>query len=156
MMTRIRIFWGLPAAALIAAVGPGLASPASPAQPACNGSFSTVSDKDVAVRAAYDVRNLGQAIQLVGKPACFKGHVVRVYLTSSRNFASLDFDKDYKKAIVAVAIGDAVSRMPGIESLAGQELVISGTVSLYKGQPEIKLKSPTQIKRVAASAGKAI
>lgn len=114
--------------------------------------YRTLEPSSAQVRSALDPRNIAGAERLVGKTASFRGNVVKVYVSQSGKFAAIDFDKDYTKSLSAVAVGPAVKRLPGLETLAGRTILVRGTVILYHGQSEIRLDSPSQIRLVGPTA----
>lgn len=124
----------------IAAQGASNAAP--PAAPAA---FATAPAASPAVRSAHAAQDVAIASRLVGKQASFRGQVARVYVASYGDFATVDFDKQYKNAVVAVAKADALKKLPRLETLTGRTIVVTGAVCLYKGQPEVEIKSPSQI-----------
>lgn len=122
--------------------------PASFAAPAA---FETVTQQSDAVRSAGDARDIAAALRLSGKQASFRGNVAKVYVASSGKFVAVDFAKDYKKALVAVAVGDSVKRLPNLVALTGQAVLVSGIVTLHGDQPQIKVDSAAQVKLIVAA-----
>lgn len=144
MKKLIRLRAGIVAGAVLAAACSASVGQAAAPAPA----FAGIVRTSETVRAAHDAHDLQGATRLAGKPASFCGEVARVYVSRSGKFAALDFDKDYEKALVAVAIGDSIKRLPELMKLEGQSVIITGKVEIFKGQPEIKISSADQIKIV--------
>src|SRR5271157_2556174 len=87
-----------------------------------------------------------EAAQYVGKKVEVRGFVVSV--TTSPGTTFINFGREYPNQIFAGYI-PAVSKRSTVRraaTLQGKIIGITGTVELYKGKPEIKVLSMTQIK----------
>ena len=88
-----------------------------------------------------------EAAQYVGKKVEVRGLVVSV-TTSPLGTTFINFGREYPNQIFAGYI-PAVSKRATVRraaTLQGKIIGITGTVELYKGKPEIKVLSMTQIK----------
>lgn len=154
-MIRIRPVSQLAAAACCILLSGALPIAAAPAA----APYASVAPDASAVRAACDASDLGAAARLVGKAASFRGEVARVFVASSGRFAAIDFDRNYEKAVVAVATGDSVKRFSSLGALTGRDVLVTGKVDRFHGRPEVVVDSPAQIKIIARpirSAARAI
>lgn len=117
-----------------------------PASATAKTAYQRIASNSAAASGACDARDLAAAVRLAGKPASIRGTVANVYSSKTTALVAIDFDKDYKKAVEAVVIGDAALKLPGLHTLTGEQVVISGKIDLYHGLPEIKVESPSQIR----------
>ena len=88
-----------------------------------------------------------EAAQYVGKKVEVRGLVVSV-TTSPLGTTFINFGREYPNQIFAGYI-PAVSKRATVRraaTLQGKIIGITGTVELYKGKPEIKVLSMTQIR----------
>ncbi len=83
--------------------------------------------------------HLLQDVQLVGT-------VTAIHRSRSGRSATLNFDVDYRKAAVAYVPALAMARFPDLDALVGKKVVIESPVSLYKGQPQVTLTRPKQLR----------
>jgi DNA/RNA endonuclease YhcR with UshA esterase domain len=88
-----------------------------------------------------------EAIQYVGKNVEVRGFVVSV-TTSPLGTAFISFGKEYPNQTFAgfIEAGSKVTADQRIDTLQGKVVGITGTIELYQGKPEIKVKSTDQIK----------
>ena len=80
-----------------------------------------------------------QSVMLVGT-------VTAVHRSRSGRSATLNFDADYRKAAVAYVPALAMARFPNLDTLVGKKVIIESPVSLYKGQPQVTLTRPKQLR----------
>ncbi len=94
--------------------------------------------------------NLDEIVKYEGEFVTIVGKVVSGHIAPSGKVRFLNFGADYKKAFTAVIFtGD----LKNFEKMIGEptsyyrnkNIKISGRISLYKGKPQIVLKSPEQI-----------
>jgi len=88
-----------------------------------------------------------EAIQYVGQKAEVRGLVVSVTV-SPLGTAFINFGKEYPNQTFAgfIAAGSKMERDQRIARLQGKTISITGTIELYRGKPEINVKSKDQIK----------
>jgi DNA/RNA endonuclease YhcR with UshA esterase domain len=88
-----------------------------------------------------------EAIQYVGKNVEVRGFVVSV-TTSPLGTAFISFGREYPNQTFAgfIEAGSKVTADQRIETLQGKVVGITGTIELYQGKPEIKVRSTDQIK----------
>jgi len=91
--------------------------------------FGTLATEDPKVKAATRADDLPAAKQLVGKSGSFQGTVVRVYAPSSNSVVLLDF-----------------ARFPDLATVKGKRVLVTGKVSEFKGQPQVDLTRPDDLK----------
>ncbi len=119
---------------------------AAQSQVALKGAFPGVAKS--ALKGAIDAKNLTLAMKTVGKVAVFSGTVVKVYAPKSGAMVLLNFDKNYKNALVGSVKARDFRRFPDLNSLEGQRVALRGKVVLYKGAPEIELSQSGAIRLV--------
>jgi len=88
-----------------------------------------------------------KAKELVGKEACIVGRVTQVGESRAGN-VFVNFCKDYRNcafSAVALHAGDS-DELGDLRDLEGKILEMRGTIKLYKGQPEMELKSRAQLR----------
>jgi len=139
--------------ALAVAAAPVLAGEASkkPSQSSLaskTAQFGTVSKADHQYQQALDAKDLKAAVKLVGKTGAFKGTIAKVFAPESGNLVILNFADDYKTALTAVIKKEDFSRFPDLQTLKGKPVLVSGKFIDYKGQPEVALTGPEQIKTI--------
>lgn len=115
--------------------------------------FSAAPRNGAAVRSAYDAQDVAALSNLAGKTACVRGAAAKVYLASSGRFAAIDFDKDYKKALVAIVMASSIPRLQCLQALSGKSVLVSGKVQMYQGRPQIVIDSTKQIRIIARDRG---
>jgi len=88
-----------------------------------------------------------EAAQYVGKKVEVRGLVVSV-TTSPLGTTFINFGREYPNQIFAgyIPAGSKKATVRRAATLQGKIIGITGTVELYKGKPEIKVLSMTQIK----------
>lgn len=88
----------------------------------------------------------GEASAHVGEPAIVEGKVAAVF-TSSKGNTFLNFGAAYPNhrfsGVVFARFADAFRELHALE---GKRVQITGTITLYRGRPQIILESPAQLK----------
>jgi hypothetical protein len=107
--------------------------------------FEMVSKTDKAYTSAIDAHDLSKATKMLGQEGAFRGKVAKLYTSRTGTIVSLNFDDDYKTALTAVVKGSDFSKFPDLSQLDGKQVVVSGTFSEFKGNPQILLTDPKQI-----------
>ena len=107
--------------------------------------FETVAKADKLYTGAIDAHDLSKASKMVGQDGAFRGKVAKLYTSRTGSVVSLNFDEDYKSALTAVVKASDFSKFPDLSQLEGKHVVISGTFSEFKGNPQILLTDPKQI-----------
>jgi len=107
--------------------------------------FETVAKADKLYADAIDAHDLSKAGKMMGRDGAFRGKVAKLYTSRTGTIVSLNFDEDYKTALTAVVKGSDFSKFPDLSQLEGKHVVVSGTFSEYKGNPQIVLTDPKQI-----------
>lgn len=89
--------------------------------------------------------NYTEAKSHVGETVCIKGKVVNVSASAKSNF--LNFCNDYKTCpFSALIFSSDASNFNNVQVYSGKDVEITGLIREYKGNPEIIIKSPGQIK----------
>ncbi|MHC9236626.1 nucleotide-binding protein [Pseudooceanicola sp. 502str34] len=98
----------------------------------------------LAVSAQAETIPPKEAAYYVGQAVTVEGVVAQV--SSSRGTTFINFGGRYPNHVFYAVVfkGDA-GRFAGLQGLEGRVVEISGTIELYKGKPQIILKSPGQI-----------
>ena len=87
-----------------------------------------------------------EASQYVGKNVSVKGIIANVYISQKGNIF-LNFGRPYPNHTFAAVVFAADSqKFKNPKIYEGQTVIIKGMVQVYKGRPEIILKSADQIK----------
>jgi DNA/RNA endonuclease YhcR with UshA esterase domain len=90
--------------------------------------------------------NDGQAGGYVGQRVVVEGTVAAVFVSQSGNtflnFGAAYPDQDFS----AVIFADNASSFGNVEQLEGKRVAISGVVRIYRGKPEIILRSADQLR----------
>jgi DNA/RNA endonuclease YhcR with UshA esterase domain len=82
----------------------------------------------------------------VGQTVTIEGPVGNVY-TARSGMTFIDIGGRYPdNAFAAVIFADDTAKFPNIKALDGKVVDVTGAVSLYRGKPEIILKSADQVK----------
>jgi hypothetical protein len=84
-----------------------------------------------------------------GQQVTVQGKVVTAY--DSGNAIFLDFDPDYQKWLYVLIWPEFKQRFPGGDPVGlyeGRVVLVTGTIVMYKGTPEIIVESPDQIQIV--------
>lgn len=110
--------------------------------------FGSVGKTDKAYTGALKASDFEGGKKLIGKSGAFKGTIAKVYTPRSNNLVILNFDPDYKKAMVAVVQQKEFTRFPDLKTLEGKEVVVTGKFINYQEKPELQLTEPSQVKIV--------
>lgn len=87
-----------------------------------------------------------EAPKEVGKYVTLVGRVAEVSM-SQTGTVFLDFSDPYPgQSFTAVVFADKVPRFVGLSGYRGLTLSVTGHVDLYRGKPEIVVRSPEQLK----------
>lgn len=111
-----------------------------------NVTFGKIIATDARVMSATKASDLAAARKQIGKTARFQGTVAKVFAPRSNNLVILNFDKNYRNAVTAVVRSEKFARFPDLKTLEGKKVLVSGKVTDFKGQPEVELAAPTDIK----------
>ena len=84
----------------------------------------------------------------VGQTVTVEGVVSEVHVASGSGMTFIDMGGRYPdNPFAAVIFRDDASKFPNVAALDGKTVDVTGAVQLYKGKPEIILKSAAQLKR---------
>jgi hypothetical protein len=84
----------------------------------------------------------------VGQIATVQGFVASVYVSQKGN-AFLNFERSYPNEIFSgVIFAPSVAQFGDVTKYQGKQVRVTGQITLYKGRPEIILRSPDQLQRV--------
>jgi exonuclease VII large subunit len=82
----------------------------------------------------------------VGQTVTIEGPVGNVY-TARSGMTFIDIGGRYPDNVFAAVIfADDTAKFPNVKALDGKVVDVTGAVSLYRGKPEIILKSADQVK----------
>ncbi|SHL76326.1 hypothetical protein SAMN05444414_13715 [Roseovarius marisflavi] len=99
----------------------------------------------LAVSAQAETITPKEAAYYAGDSATVAGVVSQVS-TSNGGTTFINFDGRYPNhKFYAVLFRKNAGEFSGIHSLEGRTVAITGTIELYKGKPQIILRSPSQI-----------
>ncbi|MGA7676274.1 MAG: hypothetical protein WCA78_14660 [Rhizomicrobium sp.] len=88
------------------------------------------------------------ALAHVGQTVTVEGVVSEVYNAARTDTTFIDMGGAYPNNVfTAVIFSEDASRFSDVEALDGKTVDVTGVIRLYKGIPEIILKSAGQIKR---------
>jgi len=80
-----------------------------------------------------------------GQTGCVSGRVLKVFTSAGGN-TFLDFCEDYRDCpFTSVIFSADKSKFGDLQSLAGRQIEIRGTIAVYQGKPEIIIRDPGQI-----------
>jgi len=89
---------------------------------------------------------LSQAASHSGEQACVSGRVLKVF-TSRSGTTFLDFCADYRNCtFTSVIFGSDREKFGNLQALTGRQVEIRGEIKPYRGQPEIVISDPGQIR----------
>lgn len=90
--------------------------------------------------------NYTDAPNHIGNQVVISGKVNNIFV-SKTNTTFINFCKDYRSCpFSAVIFADDRSQFGDLQKLIGETVQISGVVNEYKGNPQIVLKDPSQLK----------
>ncbi|MGO8673815.1 MAG: hypothetical protein ACLQVD_20950 [Capsulimonadaceae bacterium] len=113
---------------------------------AAKASFTVIEATDPLLKSAIPASHKAAAATLIGKTGAFVGTVANVY--RSHDVVILDFDKNYRSALTAVVKSQSISKLPALAPLLNVRVLVSGQFVSYRGNPEIDIDNPGQIKIV--------
>jgi len=86
------------------------------------------------------------AAPLAGKTGCVTGRVLKVFTSKGGN-TFFDFCEDYHDCpFTSVIFSSDKSKFGDVQSLAGRQIEIRGSITAYRGKPEIIIRDPEQIR----------
>jgi len=86
------------------------------------------------------------AAPLAGKTGCVAGRVLKVFTSKGGN-TFFDFCEDYHDCpFTGVIFSSDKSKFGDVQSLAGRQIEIRGSITVYQGKPEIVIRDPEQIR----------
>jgi DNA/RNA endonuclease YhcR with UshA esterase domain len=87
-----------------------------------------------------------EAAQHVGQAISVEGTITKVFKSKNGN-TFLNFGGNYPDVTFVVWIPEDAPEAadPGLVSLQGKKVKVSGTIQLYRGKPEIKVSTKEQI-----------
>jgi hypothetical protein len=139
---------GLVARAQDVSTSPREKRPSQAAVAAKQVTFGILTAEDAKVKSAVKADDLTAARPLIGKSGSFQGTVVRVYSPTSNSVVLLDFAREYRTAVTAVVRSADFARFPDLTSVKGKRVLVTGKVSEFKGQPQVELVRPDDLKLV--------
>lgn len=90
------------------------------------------------------------AAKHVGEEVVVQGIVTSVHTSEHDSTTFLDFGPKFPgQTFTAVIRSAARSRFTGVEKLVGSAVLVKGTITLYKGKPQIVLKTADQLRVVS-------
>jgi DNA/RNA endonuclease YhcR with UshA esterase domain len=88
-----------------------------------------------------------EASQHVGQSVTVEGIVSEVHHAASGKVTFVDMGGRYPdNQFAGVIFSDDASKFPNVDSLEGKTIDVTGTITLYRGRPEIILNDAGQIK----------
>jgi hypothetical protein len=96
--------------------------------------------------AQAEIIAASQAQAHVGQVVTVEGTVGGI-VTARSGARFLDIGGDFpNNAFAAVIFKDDAGKFPGVDSLRGKTVAVTGSIRLYRGRPEIVLSDPAQLK----------
>ena len=96
--------------------------------------------------AARGCIDISQAGAHTGENACVSARVLRVFASQSQN-TFLDFCPDYRNCpFTSVIFASDRPKFGDLNALRGRQIEIRGTIVPYRGQAEIVIRDPNQIR----------
>lgn len=96
--------------------------------------------------AERDCHDFRDAPDYIGEAGCVEGRILDVY-TSGRGNSFLNFCVNYQDCpFNAVIFSEDMKKFGNLTALLGRQVQISGLIEIYKGQAEIKIRDPVQIR----------
>ena len=124
------------------------AAPAAPSTPPASQPGTT----QPAAGDVIDVKDFAKLKEMEGKPVTVRGTVSDTFTPASGSITILNFDglkrRDFN-VVIRKANLDAVNAGFGGDAVAavkGHTITVTGPISLYKGNPQIDVSKPEQIK----------
>jgi len=98
------------------------------------------------VGPTHDCVDFEKAGEHLGEETCVTGRVLRAFTSKSGN-TFLDFCADYRNCpFTSVIFASDRSKFGDLESLGGRSVELRGKIDSYRGQPEIVVREPDQIR----------
>lgn len=98
------------------------------------------------VTASADPITPAEAAQHVGDAAIVEGVASQVHYDKKSGVTFINMGGRYPNhTFYAVIFRDRSDLFPGVQSIEGKRVSISGTVKLYKGKPQIILRKASQL-----------
>ncbi len=120
----------------------------SQAELAAKTDFATVAASDAAVTKAAEARDLAAVRKLLGKEGAFQGTVARVFTSEGSGILILHFHQNAREAVTAVLKPPAYAKFPDMKTLQGKRVLVRGRFAEFRGQVEVELTEPGQVKIV--------
>ena len=108
--------------------------------------FATIKASDPKVKGAKSATDLQASKALVGKSGAFVGTVTKVFAPKSNSVVLLNFAQDYKSALVGAVDDQNFAKLPDLTKLKGKKVLLSGKVVDFKGQPQVQIDSPDDVR----------
>lgn len=90
--------------------------------------------------------DINDVANFVAQEKCVRGKIEKVFISKSGTIF-LDFCQDYKTCpFTAVIFKSDSAKFENIKELNGKTIELTGLIKTYKGQPEIIINEPSQIK----------
>ncbi|MGO8733504.1 MAG: hypothetical protein ACLQVM_12015 [Terriglobia bacterium] len=119
-------------------VGRRAGRPPSTASP-----FASRSSSSGGVAGCVDFHDAGPH---VGETGCISGRVLKVFTSQSGN-TFLDFCEDYRDCpFTSVIFSSDKHKFGDLQSLAGRQCEIRGSITVHQGKPQIIIRDPEQIR----------
>lgn len=115
---------------------------------ASKAAFATIPAASPDLKKALNAHDLTGAKKLVGREGSVRGTVAKVFAPRSNALAILNFDPDYKKALVAVVKSEDFAKFPNLDTLKDKYVLLKGKFVDYNGAAELLLTNANQIKVV--------
>jgi hypothetical protein len=118
------------------------------AELASKAAFATIPAVSLELKKALEAHDLARAKKLIGQEGTIQGTVAKVFTPKSNALVILNFDKDYKKALVAVVKAADFAKFPNLETLKDKRVLVRGKFVDYNGTPELSLTDASHVKIV--------
>ena len=107
---------------------------------------SSLPSRDPSGGEAATCVGIHDAAALAGKDGCVSGRVLKVFTSKGGN-TFFDFCEDYHDCpFTSVIFSSDKSKFGDVQSLAGRQIEIRGSITVYQGKPEIILRDAGQIR----------
>ena len=116
------------------------------AELASKAAFATIPATSPELKKALDSHDLAGAKKLVGQTGAIQGTVAKVFTPRSNALVILNFDKDFKRALVAVVKAEDFAKFPNLETLKDKRVFVRGKFIDYNGTPELSLADASKVK----------
>jgi len=115
---------------------------------AAKSAFGTIPASSPELKKSLDSHDLAGAKKLIGKDGAFHGMVSKVFAPKSNALIILNFDPEFKKALVAVVKAEDFAKFPKLDALKDKHVLVRGRFIDYNGTPELALTNANQVKLV--------